>query len=343
MSSSPSSSNSDVHTKGSPTPTEASSPPHASTPPRKSKPAYTVVNNVGGLKGFLDAAVKHLHIPPKLYSRAHCLPNTLVSGTLFKSINAQLSSSDPSSSTPQLYVDAEGISLSRSGELFILIIHLETKAFSHTYLIHVHVLRRAVFNTKDSTGIHSLKTLFEDNRIPKVLFDCRMDSDALFGQYAVLLAGVIDLQLMCLASRGGGGRYLPGLESCLLQDLAITAQEREWVAEAKAAGQLLWRPRFGGSMERFNENPLHEDIVNYCVVDAANLPRLFETYNRALGNRVSLWAIDENEGLECDSDGPHSWECKILELSKTRVERALDPGFRGGDKPQLLVPPLIQH
>ena len=58
--------------------------------------------------------------------------------------------------------------------------------------------------------IHSLKTLFEDNRIAKVLFDCRMDSDALFGQCDVLLQGVIDLQLMYLASRGGGPRYMSG-------------------------------------------------------------------------------------------------------------------------------------
>ena len=160
-----------------------------------------------------------------------------------------------------------------------------------------------------------------------------MDSDAIFGQYGVLLAGVIDLQLMCLASRGGGGYRLPGLGSCLLQDLDIGRKEQEWVNEAKARGQTIWRPNCGGSMERFNDDPLHEDIVNYCVVDVAYLPRLFRIYNEALGNRVSLLAVDHlwgNEHLDCKDSGVFSWECTILQLSKIRAERALDPYFGGG-------------
>lgn len=74
-------------------------------------------------------------------------------------------------------------------------------------------------------------------------------------------------------------------------------------------------------MERFNDNPLHEDIVNYCVVDAAYLPRLFERYNRMLGNRVSLAAI---------SASSLSWEGRIPRLSKERAEKALDTNFTGG-------------
>lgn len=56
-----------------------------------------------------------------------------------------------------------------------------------------------------------MKSLLEDNRLPKVLFDCRMDSDALFGQFGVLIGGVIDLQLMCLATQNGGPKHLPSL------------------------------------------------------------------------------------------------------------------------------------
>ena len=79
-------------------------------------------------------------------------------------------------------------------------------------------------------------------------------------------------------------RGLPGLEACLLNHLNISGEERAWVTEAKARGQKLWRPRCGGSMAVFNDNPLHPDIVNYCVVDVAYLPELFEIYNAALGN-----------------------------------------------------------
>ena len=300
------------------------------------------MNTVAGVRSLLDLAVKHMSIPPKLYSKAHVLPSTTSVARSTSSrpwgLSELMQSPPPSffnpiNTTPELYVDAEGISLSRTGELSILILHIETSQFSHTFLVHVHALKRPTFTTKDSSGVHSLKTLFEDNRVPKVLFDCRMDSDALFGQFGVLLGGVIDLQLMCLASRGGGGLRLPGLGDCLLQDLKLSREEQEWVNQAKARGQALWRPRCGGSMQRFNDDPLHEDIVNYCVVDAAYLPQLFKAYNEALGNRVSLLAVDllwGNEHLDCTESGVFSWECRILQLSKMRAEHALDPHFSGG-------------
>ena len=205
-------------------------------------------------------------------------------------------------------------------------------SFSHTYLLHVYILRQRTFNTTSSDGLHSLSSIFQDNRIAKVLFDCRMDSDALFGQYGILLRGVIDLQLMCLASKGGGRKYLPGLEACLINDLEIDSQERALVSQAKIRGKLLWRPKSGGSMQRFNDDPLHEDIINYCVVDTAYLPRLFEAY-AGIGNSVSLMAVDDlwgNEDAVELSEGVYSWRSRILEGSRLRAEKALDPDFAGG-------------
>ena len=266
-------------------------------------------------------------MPPKLYSKAHCLPSSTPSGHL-----------KADTSTPELYVDTEGISLSRHGELSILIVHIETATFSHTYLLHVHVLGRPTFYMKSSCGKHSLKTIFEDNRIPKVLFDCRMDSDAMFGQFGVLLGGAIDLQLMYLATRGGGPRGLPGLEACLLTHLNISGEERAWVTEAKARGQKLWRPRCGGRMAVFNDNPLHPDIVNYCVVDAAYLPQLYKIYNAALGNRVSLMALDtlwgNKDAYELANDGDFNpvftWRRRIIRHTAQREAYSLLPAYTGG-------------
>lgn len=86
-------------------------------------------------------------------------------------------------------------------------------------------------------------------------------------------------------------------------------------------------------MQRFNDDPLHVDIVNYCVVDAAYLPQLFKAYNETLGNRVSLLAVDHlwgNENLGCTESGVYSWECRVLQLSKIRAKQALNPYFGGG-------------
>ena len=239
---------------------------------------------------------------------------------------------DVSGVMPEPYVDTEGINLSRKGNLCILIVHVEREVFSYLYLLHVHVLKHKTFYTHSSDGGHSLRSIFQDNRIAKVLFDCRMDGDVLFGQLDVLLQVVIDLQLMRLAYSGGGGTYLPGLEACLLNDLKIDTEERALVSQAKARGKLLWRPKSGGSMERFNDNPLHEDIINYCVADAAYLPRLLEAY-LGIGNSLSLMAVDQLWGNEDDeqlSDEVYSWRCRILKDSRMLAEEALDPEFTGG-------------
>ena len=127
--------------------------------------------------------------------------------------------------------------------------------------------------------------------------------------------------------------YLPGLEACLLRDLDISSEEQALVSEAKTRGKLLWRPKSGGDMERFNDHPLHDDIVKYCVVDTVYLPRLFKTYQGYLGNRLSLMMVDDlwgNEDSGSLSDGIYSWETRILEESRRRAEQALEPDFAGG-------------
>ncbi|KAI4276490.1 MAG: hypothetical protein LQ337_002461 [Flavoplaca oasis] len=316
-----------------PTDPDASTSTPPSTPPQILKPVYTVVNTILALRACLDVLARELTLPPKWYSKAHNSPQT---NTPYASTQSHLGPiPNPTwtppllfnvpKGTPELYVDAEGISLSRHGELSILILHIQTANFSHTYLIHVHVIGRQTFTTKSTNGLHTLKSILEDNRIAKVLFDCKMDSDALFGQFQVYLGGVIDLQLMCLATRNGGGRYLPGLGKCLQSDLNIPLEEQAWVDAAKDKGQRIWRPRCGGTMERFNDDPLHEDLINYCVVDTAYLPRLFERYNAMLETPVSItnhFARKFDIGL--------NWAEKILCESWDRMGLALQPNFYGG-------------
>jgi exonuclease 3'-5' domain-containing protein 1 len=76
------------------------------------------------------------------------------------------------------------------------------------YLIDVHLLRSAAFTTTTANSV-SLRTILESPKIPKVFFDIRKDSDALFSHYQNCVDGIKDLQLMgtCkstyLASLGG--------------------------------------------------------------------------------------------------------------------------------------------
>ena len=86
-------------------------------------------------------------------------------------------------------------------------------------------------------------------------------------------------------------------------------------------------------MQRFNDNQLHPDIIDYCIVDAAYLPTLFATYNAALGNQVSLGRLDHlwpKVGCSADEKEALNWVAKILDESRRRVLRALEPNFRRG-------------
>lgn len=335
------SSDTDFSNGDSPAPTNASTETTLTAPLQQTQPAYTIVNTPEALKACLDDILRETAIPPKLYSQSHSpRPTNRPSGS---TQTQPISLSEPTSitpplfhlpkSTPEIYLDAEGISLSRSGELSILILHIETATLSKTYLIHVHLLGRRTFFTKTTNGRHTLKSLLEDNRLPKVLFDCRMDSDALFGQFGVLIGDVIDLQLMCLATQNGGPKHLPSLGKCLSTDLRMTMEEHHRIDSAKARGQRIWQPKCGGSMQRFNDNQLHPDIIDYCIVDAAYLPTLFATYNAALGNQVSLGRLDHlwpKVGCSADEKEALNWVAKILDESRRRVLRALEPNFRGG-------------
>ncbi|TVY15299.1 hypothetical protein LARI1_G007921, partial [Lachnellula arida] len=106
---------------------------------------------------------------------------------------------------PSLYIDLEGVHLSRFGSISIL--QLLVAPTNETYLLDVHVLGYKVFSAPGTNG-STLKDILESASIPKVFFDVRNDSDALFSHFNIKLSGVIDLQLMELATRYSGNKFV---------------------------------------------------------------------------------------------------------------------------------------
>lgn len=203
---------------------------------------------------------------------------------------------------PCLYVDLEGVSLSRHGS--ISIVTLFVQPHNCVYLVDVHKLQAAAFNTAAADGT-TLKSVFESPDIIKVFFDLRNDSDALFHHYGVRLSGVEDIQLMENAGRPASQRtYVNGLGRCINQDAPISAvQMRDWRA-AKDIGLKLFNPLSGGSYEIFNQRPLNPDVERYCVIDVQFLPLLRNLY---LGRLDSTWqrkVIDETTKRVQESQSP---------------------------------------
>jgi hypothetical protein len=80
---------------------------------------------------------------------------------------------DLPTSPPSLYVDVEGVHLSRHGSISILQFFVSPD--NRTYLIDIHTLGDKAFSTARATS-QTLKGILESDSIPKV-FDVRCDSD----------------------------------------------------------------------------------------------------------------------------------------------------------------------
>ncbi|KAA8909412.1 ribonuclease H-like domain-containing protein [Sphaerosporella brunnea] len=201
-------------------------------------------------------------------------------------------------SPPSLYIDLEGVNLSRTGSISIL--QLYALPLHHTYLIDIHHLGASAFTTpsSDATTTTTLKSLLESPHTPKVFFDVRRDAEALYHHFNISLSRVDDLQLLELAGRiwrAGRGRFVNGLERCIRNDAGLSqVQIREFEAR-KQVGLQLFAPEWGGSYEVFNERPMRAEIVTYCVQDVEFLPILWRKYH---GTLTPLWERKIKEAVE---------------------------------------------
>ena len=176
-----------------------------------------------------------------------------------------------------LAVDCEGVSLSRKGELTIITVATEEKA----YIFDVLKLGKAVF-----TG--GLGEILEDRSREKLMFDCREDSDALWHQFKVKLTGVLDLQLLeiiyrpenATASRPSSTKHVRrsqrtdevksiyGFGRCLelyVKDKDLQQKKENGKQAFQRAGNEAWKKR-----------PLSDKLIQYCIVDTMGMFRLYE-------------------------------------------------------------------
>ncbi len=108
-------------------------------------------------------------------------------------------------SAQTIAVDCEGVDLDRNGKLCLLAL---SPSVEKVYLFDVSVLGKDAF-TSEAAGV-TVKGLLESSTVRKLLYDVRADSDALYHQFGVRLAGVLDLQVAGGVRRGAGAVYGKG-------------------------------------------------------------------------------------------------------------------------------------
>ena len=177
---------------------------------------------------------------------------------------------------PSLYLDIEGVKLSRHGSMSIIQLFVLPK--DHVFLVDIFVLKGAAFCTCNASGTN-LRSILESALVPKVFFDVRNDSDALFSHFHISLAGVHDVQLMEVATRSSQSRErVAGLATCIKRDAQLTAEASALWKATKRKGLLHFAPEHGGSYEVFRCRPMLQDIVDYCAQDVVYLPVLWRVY-----------------------------------------------------------------
>lgn len=216
---------------------------------------------------------------------------------------------------PSIYIELEGVNLCRHG--IISILQLYIRPLQRVYLVDVLTLKDEAFSTRGQRD-HSLKDILESRVVTKVFFDVRNDSDALYHHFKIKLQGIVDLQLMELATRNLSRKYLSGLENCIDRDAPLSDHERRDWKHIKEQGQRLFKPENGGSYAVFNERPLRKDISIYCAQDVQILPRLWAHYSRKIRP---------------------SWMRAVLSCSKRRVEESQKPRYAPNGPDKALAPP----
>lgn len=233
--------------------------------------------------------------------------------------------------SPIMYVDLEGVDLCREGSLSIFILLIDTGIPSdRVYLIDIHVLGAQAFNTTGVKG-KTLKDILQEEKIPKVFFDVRNDSDALFTHFGVGLQGVEDVQLMESATRGTtrSRKFLNGLAKCV-QNYVLTSFDKSGQANwklAKEKGKRLFKAEEGGSYEVFNQRPIPEEIISYCVGDVQCLPELRDIFWKTRANQWQNLVREESKKRVAESQKseyqPHGPDRAVAQWSEDQ-NRTLD-------------------
>jgi exonuclease 3'-5' domain-containing protein 1 len=190
---------------------------------------------------------------------------------------------------PSLYLDLEGVRLSRYGSISIM--QICVLPMNHVFLVDIHVLQGKAFSIPNRYGT-TLRSVLESELVPKVFFDVRNDADALFAHFRISMQGVHDIQLLEVASRSYPRERVIGLGQCIEDDLKLaTAAKEAWKA-TKQRGYALFATEHGGSYKIFNVRPMQQEIVDYSTNDVVYLPLLWNMYTRKLS---AEWAAKVQE------------------------------------------------
>jgi exonuclease 3'-5' domain-containing protein 1 len=197
--------------------------------------------------------------------------------------------------SPVVAIDAEGVQMSRTGQLTLLQVATDSSVF----LFDILALGPAAFDELPPAAAAaavepaapvtapSLRRVLEDAARTKLVWDVRRDSDALMHQHRVSLRGVLDVQLAAVAVRRAAGETvatLPGMPQTVKRfldkvrlrlRLRLRAHALLTVRvplTAQAATRACWALKSGVRHDEgdglWAQRPMSLDTQRYAAADA---------------------------------------------------------------------------
>ncbi|USW48083.1 Putative 3'-5' exonuclease domain, ribonuclease H-like superfamily [Septoria linicola] len=212
---------------------------------------------------------------------------------------------------PDLYMDCEGQNLGREGTLTHINIYLPRR--NKAFILDIDQLGGTAFDIKGTTHETTLTKVLQDWSIKKAIFDCRSDSDVLFAHHKIALDGVIDLQLLEIATSRTrkNAQKLNSLSSCIGR-LNMQKSARDHVLEIKERGKEAMKQG-----NPFHERPLSKLMIEYSIGDLLLMPALYQYFTSRPG-----W----NE----------EWAAREQHATTERLEVSRAPDFREREKAGLI-------
>ena len=197
---------------------------------------------------------------------------------------------DSTPERPEYSCDCEGCNLGRRGSLTIF--QMRIRSLKHTYVFDVLALGgRVMFETEGKEG-QSLKKSLQSQQI-KVFWDVRQDSDAMFNHFGIRLGGIIDAQLMEIASRN-----CPERRTLFSLFFAVSNERKALMVDYEF---WEWKQSFNKAKEYFNESnyecfnirPLSYQALKYSAGDVDYIEKLYDVYYPKMKDKY--WAFVREE------------------------------------------------
>lgn len=190
-----------------------------------------------------------------------------------------------------LFCDVEGVRMSRTGEICVM----QIATTKHTFIIDVISIGNKTFEIATETGI-SIKYLLESDRVGKIFFDPRNDSDSLFHQFGIKMESVICLQLLFIGSKrmqGNSVNYNIGFMKLL--------QITEGIDNEFVEKKIMGRNSFAENENIWRERPLSDILLQYCAIDVEAMIPLYKIYMKLLESNYWKNIIIKHSKIRVDT------------------------------------------